>query len=203
MSNSTSASGRVTAMLPSPPKLWRMRRRRSTSASHTQPGSSFLPERSGPVPSMTAFLTWSRAKRTRLCGAQRALSSTLTSSSSSVLVSTRPSRAMRSISHRRLFGRQIALRLGLLDQIVGDGLDEAVGPCRVLHRAGIVQGQNGVGFLGRDAAVIVVVAAHLQHVGVLDAAACLDFGDRDRAQYSHCEPPGLLGHASGSWLPSG
>ena len=68
---------------------------------------------------------------------------------------------MRSISQCGVFGGEIALRLGLLDQVVGDGLDEAIGPGRILHRAGIVEGEDGVGFLGADAAVVVVAAAQL------------------------------------------
>ena len=174
-----------------------MRRSRSTSASDTMPGSSFLPARSGPVPLTTASLTCSRAKRTRLCGAQRALSSTLTSSSSSVLVSTWPSLADALDQPLRVLGGEVALRLGLLDQIVGDGLDEAVGPGRILHGTGIVQGENDVGLLGRDAAVVVVVAAQLEDVRVLDAAARLDFRDRDRVQYCHSQPPANPGEGYG------
>jgi hypothetical protein len=92
-----------------------------------------------------------------------------------------------------VLGGQVPLGLGLLDQIVGDGLDEAVGPGGILHRAGVVQGEDGLGFLGRDDAVVVVAAAHLEDIGVLDAAARLDFRDRDRAQYCHRQPPVLLG----------
>ena len=89
----------------------------------------------------------------------------------------------------RVLGGQIALGLGLLDQVVGDGLHEAVGPGRILHRAGIVQGEDDVGLLGRDAAVVVIVAAQLEDIGVLDAAARLDFRDRNRVQYCHSQPP--------------
>ena len=89
----------------------------------------------------------------------------------------------------RVLGGQVALGLGLLDQVVGDGLDEAVGPGRVLHGAGIVQGEDDVGLLGGDAAVIVIVAAQLEDIGVLDAAARLDFRDRDRVQHCHSQPP--------------
>ena len=86
-------------------------------------------------------------------------------------------------------GGQVAFGLGLVDDVVGDGLDEAVGPGGVLHRAGIVEGEDGVGFFGGDVAVVVVAAPQLQHVGVLDAAARLDFRHRNRAQNAHGRPP--------------
>ena len=97
----------------------------------------------------------------------------------------------------RVLGRQIALGLGLLDQVVGDGLDEAVCPGRVLHGTGIVQGEDDVGLLGRDATVVVVVAAQLEDIGVLDAAARLDLRDRDRVQYCHNQPPANPGKSYG------
>ena len=89
----------------------------------------------------------------------------------------------------RVLGGQVARGLGLVDEVVGDGLDEAVGPGRILHGAGIVQGENDVGLLGGDAAIIVVVAAQLEDIGVLDAAARLDFRDRNRVQHCHSQLP--------------
>jgi hypothetical protein len=88
-----------------------------------------------------------------------------------------------------VLGGDIALGLGLLDDVIGDRLDKAVGPGWILHRAGVVHGQDGLGLLRRDAAVVVEVAAQPQDVGILDAAARHDFRHRNGTQHTHGQVP--------------
>src|SRR5262245_15752164 len=47
----------------------------------------------------------------------------------------------------RVLGSKVAPRLGLLDKIIRDGLNKAVGPSRILHGTSRVQGKDDVGFL--------------------------------------------------------
>src|SRR5262245_23076527 len=88
-----------------------------------------------------------------------------------------------------ILGREIACRLGLVDDVIGDGFDEAIGPGRILDGAGVVERQDGLGFFSANTTILVVAAPQLQNVCVLDAPPRLDFRDRNRAQYAHGKPP--------------
>ena len=79
--------------------------------------------------------------------------------------------AMRAISRLASSVGQIAFGLGLIDDEVGEGFDEEVGPRRVLQGAGLVQPEQQFGLLGRDDAVDVQRALQPQNVDIPDAAA--------------------------------
>ena len=88
-----------------------------------------------------------------------------------------------------VFSDHVALGLGLVDDIVGDRLDEEAGPCRVLHRAGGIEREQRLGIRVGTVILVQERPAQPQDVTVLDAAARPDLIDRYCCQNAHHDLP--------------
>ncbi len=87
-------------------------------------------------------------------------------------------------------GRHVALGLDLEHEMVGQRVDVELGPGWVLALAGLVEGEESLGLVGRNEGVVVEGAFQPQHVDVVDAAPLQHLGNRKRLQRAHLSPAG-------------
>ncbi len=69
-----------------------------------------------------------------------------------------------------IVGDDVAFRLGLIDDVVGDRLDEEVLPGGILDGAGSIELEERLCLLRRDGGVIIESPPELQDIAILDAA---------------------------------